>query len=227
LFDLKSEPKTYEEIVARARHVRAKLGITTAPKPVTLQSCKPLPKPERAPPRQVKMLPPLPPLSEEATKAMRSVEMDLFLSRNHESSKKAVDWFLKHIEKWVEVQNIGRPNWVDRLIRNFCFKNGIPPILMFSGCRMPEVVNLRGELWAEIRNAPQKPSVAQIGRWFKRDHTTVLYGIVRHTGGDKHPMVIRKRKGHAELDRKRRQQRQEERREALKAAVKAWDASRW
>jgi hypothetical protein len=88
---------------------------------------------------------------------------------------------------------------------------------------MPEVVDLRCKLWATLHANPNRPAYCKIGRWFKRDHTSVIYGVKRHLRGEDDPMVAKKQAGHRALAAQKR----EERRERLKAAIQAWDASKW
>jgi hypothetical protein len=225
VFDLKAEPTTYEEIVARARYVRAKLGITTAPKPVTIQSCPPPPKPVRIQKPRITDKPPtdLRPLSDRAREVMRSKEMQRFVEANYEKSYKSIDWLFDEIERWVAVLDEPRPAWANRIIRQFCEEHGVPAVVLFSHSRIPEIVDLRCALWARLHEASPQPGYSQIGRWFKRDHSSVLYGVKRYVHGEADPYVAKKFAAHKALARRTR----EERREALKASIQAWDASKW
>jgi hypothetical protein len=225
LFDLKAEPQTYEEIIARARYVRARLGITQPPKPVTIQSCPPASKPARIqkvrasakPPKEVRKL------SDRAQEVLRSKQMQRFIDANYERSYKAIDWLLGDIEKWVAIMDEPKPGWVRRSIQQFSEEHGIPAVVFFSHIRMPRVVELRCKLWLCLHTSEYQPAYCQIGRWFKRDHSTVLYGVRKHLHGEKDPYVARKQEAHRALAQKTREQR----REALKAAIQAWDESEW
>jgi hypothetical protein len=204
LFNLKIEPQTYEEMLASARWVRERLGVTAPPKPVTINPCPPPPKKTRINNPRTADAPPidLRPLSEGAKAICRSDAMRRFIDRHYAVSSKTISLLLERIEYWAafEAENKeGRPGWVKRRVRNFCHEHGVPAMFLYADCRIPEVVRLRNRLWAEIHGSPMKPSYAKIGRWFRRDHTTVVYAVKKHLHGLKHPMVIRKHTGHQHL----------------------------
>jgi hypothetical protein len=225
VFDLKTEPTTYEEIVARARYVRAKLGITQAPQPVTIQECPPpKPKPVQVIPQPEQT--PLPGgLSPKAKEIMNDPAMAKFLQLYYggKDPLKSVSRFIENIEHWIKVQQLPRPAWVAQEIRDFCREHDIPAIVIFADCRIGRIMELRHRLWARIHANERKPYYAQIGRWFGRDHTSVLYGINRDQYGPQSPRAIRKK----QQSQQRRKRSREERREALKASIQAWDASKW
>jgi hypothetical protein len=233
LFDLKTEPTTYEEIIARARHVRSKLGLIQAPQPVTIRSCPPPKKPikVRQSPRGSISPKTAAPLSEAATAALRAPDMQSFISRhyNRTEKNKGIVRFIDNIERWVEIQRKPRPDWVILTIRQFCAERRVPSVVMFSDCKIDGLVDLRHELWAKIHANYRKPSYTQIALWFCRDHTSILYGVTRNNHGDRSALVRRKRgpKAVTAETKHRKAEKQRLRRDALRAAVQAWDASKW
>jgi hypothetical protein len=234
LFDLTKEPQSYEEIIARARHVRTKLGIIATPKPVTVQNCRPPAKPKRNAglPSNAAPADPAAPLSDAAKEALRSPLMQAFLDRHHYGAKdksESLTRFVAHIERWVAIQQQTRPTWVVQTIRLFCIEHEIPAVVLFSDCKIARAMEMRHKLWAILHENHRKPSYAQIARWFRRDHTSIIYGVQRHLYGKQGPMVQRKHGPKAlPVDRQAvKNAKQFARREALKASIQAWDASKW
>lgn len=64
-------------------------------------------------------------------------------------------------------------------LREACAESGytVEQVMGKSGQKDLKLTYLRQDIWLEFRE--EGMSLAEIGRFFKRDHTTVLYGINR------------------------------------------------
>lgn len=63
--------------------------------------------------------------------------------------------------------------------------HGVHLDLIFSREKTDRVVECRHEIWARCRAEivmadGHQPSFTQIGRWFKKDHSTVIHGVKRY-----------------------------------------------
>ena len=69
------------------------------------------------------------------------------------------------------------PERVRRIVLDTCHKHSVPVWQLMSDDRSDCVVMARREaMWLAKAGRPMT-SASQIGRWFRRDHTTVLYAI--------------------------------------------------
>lgn len=84
-------------------------------------------------------------------------------------------------ECWLRPENISMPDSVWEIILQTCKDFEVPPIQLFSPLQTKAVARTRAEAMRRVREivriAQMKPSYPQIGRWFNRDHTSVLYAI--------------------------------------------------
>jgi len=62
---------------------------------------------------------------------------------------------------------------------------GIPIIRLFSPTRDQDVVEVRQCIW-HVLYTYEKKNYTALGRYFKRDHATVLYGVKKVDGMLKH-----------------------------------------
>ena len=67
------------------------------------------------------------------------------------------------------------------LLDEICRRRGVLAHAVCGRSRMLSVCRARQELWWRIRNHPERHySYLEIARLFRRDHTTVLHGVVTH-----------------------------------------------
>ncbi len=81
----------------------------------------------------------------------------------------------------------GLPARVRFLLERVCALHQLPIETLFGPARNARIVAARRHAWAEIgkliKPDGRPVSSVQIGRWFKVDHTTVLYGVRQHRNG--------------------------------------------
>ena len=204
MFDLKTEPTTYEEIVARARYVRAKLGITQAPKPAFIP-----PIPLEPPPKQPKH--PKPPRwgwRKGVVAELPKEVSDLALCPGGWKNTTLVGLLADYRNR----DKINAPKVILQMAEDVAQKYEVPVYLVLGKSKVTPVIHARQELCFQLRGILWKgrqPSYPQIARWLGRsDHTVIIMAVRAYK--KRHPEPTRL-----------------ERRERLKAAIQAWDESKW
>lgn len=98
----------------------------------------------------------------------------------------------------------GTPQWVRELVSDMSANLRVSPLEVLRDCRFQTVVKARNAILYRIKEAKPKLSSPQIGKWFDRDHTTVLYGIAMHAQSKGIPQLtgydldtVRKRRSRA------------------------------
>jgi len=67
------------------------------------------------------------------------------------------------------------------LVDRVCASRGVTRLELCGACRSRSVAAARQELWWLLRHDPQRHfSYPELGRLFRRDHTTVLHGVAVH-----------------------------------------------
>ena len=88
-------------------------------------------------------------------------------------------WVQQELARWDNVPQVSGTIHINALIQQVAEKYGIPVTLMLQDLRSPKLVHARQELF--YRCVMEKGwSYARIGRYFDRDHTTVLHGTRMH-----------------------------------------------
>ena len=64
------------------------------------------------------------------------------------------------------------------ILRRVALSHGVPAEQLLGRLRAPAISRIRFEAWAAMSEAGA--SYAQIGRLFRRDHTTVMHGVHSH-----------------------------------------------
>lgn len=65
-----------------------------------------------------------------------------------------------------------------RIAREVSIQRGVPMVDIFSPRRHAYIAAVRHEIWRRIREETNA-TYAEIGRYFKRDHSTVFYALER------------------------------------------------
>jgi chromosomal replication initiation ATPase DnaA len=88
-------------------------------------------------------------------------------------------WVQKELARWETVPRVSETIPINVLIEQVATKYGISSPLMLQDSRMKNLVHARQEMF--YRCVMEKGwSYARIGRYFDRDHTTVLHGVRAH-----------------------------------------------
>lgn len=117
------------------------------------------------------------------------------------------------------------PHWVQNIVMAAAELHRVPPAAIVGRSRHRVIVAARNEAWYQIKLTASPvtgeiPSYPTIGKWFGRDHTTVLYGVFRHafdngfpapSGIDPKRMILRRRATSAQCMRRSREEAREER----------------
>lgn len=75
----------------------------------------------------------------------------------------------------------GVPEWMRDLVLCAAQDHGVSPVDIVGKTRKRTVVAARNQVWYTIRERnPSRYTWPMIGRWFGRDHTTVIYGVSKH-----------------------------------------------
>lgn len=89
------------------------------------------------------------------------------------------EWVQREMARWDNVPKISTTININKLIQEVAEKYKVPPTLMLQDSRCRPLVFARHELF--YRCVMEKGwSYARIGRYFDRDHTTVLHGVRTH-----------------------------------------------
>lgn len=75
------------------------------------------------------------------------------------------------------------PARISALVREIADREGLGVREILGPSRCRRVAFARFEVWWRLRNSngPERvPSYPMIGRWFRRDHTTVIHGVRRY-----------------------------------------------
>lgn len=85
-----------------------------------------------------------------------------------------------HVIAWKRCQELQSPTILaGDYIRLSCKIRGIDPAIFLSSCRKRHLVIYRKELVKEVAVRYPHLSSTQLGRLFRRDHTTILYLLGR------------------------------------------------
>lgn len=74
----------------------------------------------------------------------------------------------------------GMPKWARDIVREVAYRHKIYVSDLASDNRFHDVVHARTEAMYRIKAAKPEVSSTQLGKWFDRDHTSVLHGIAAH-----------------------------------------------
>lgn len=75
------------------------------------------------------------------------------------------------------------PKPIEEIVESVAARHRIPRRVIFSDARHNYVAHARWEMWWRIRHLEGRKepiSFSQIGRWFKRDHTSVRHGYNKY-----------------------------------------------
>lgn len=67
----------------------------------------------------------------------------------------------------------GVPSWVMDIVVDECAKHGVSMADIWGLVRFQEVRMCRYEIYKRVYESMHKPSLSTVGRWFRRDHTTI------------------------------------------------------
>lgn len=77
------------------------------------------------------------------------------------------------------LRRAGFPGWAINIICRVAAKHDIAPTTLITSPRRA-VAYARYEAIYEMKREKPSVSSSKMGRWFRRDHTSILYGIARH-----------------------------------------------
>lgn len=119
---------------------------------------------------------------------------------------------LQAVEKHAEnsFRRRGMPTWAYQIVREVGYRHRVYLTDIASSNRFREVVAARTEAMYRIKAAKPEISSTQIGKWFEKDHTSILHGIASYqerTGAAPlfHYSLNRARKRNAAISSLRRQ----------------------
>jgi len=73
------------------------------------------------------------------------------------------------------------PSRMSTIVRDTCAEFGVDPKKIFEDDRRWPLAHIRQETWRRVRATTmtngKPPSYPRIGRWFGRDHTSILFGV--------------------------------------------------
>lgn len=84
----------------------------------------------------------------------------------------------------------GMPAVYREVVRVVARAHGINVMLLASKSRMRIAVLARNEAMYKIKAHDNRVSMPKLGRWFERDHTSVLYCIACHQDRNKLPLLV-------------------------------------
>lgn len=73
------------------------------------------------------------------------------------------------------------PMWVGKIVLETAAEHRVSPADMMGQSRYRRVVRARNEAFYRIKSTKPALSMPQIGRWFLRDHTSILHSIASHS----------------------------------------------
>lgn len=102
-----------------------------------------------------------------------------FLERAKRSRQRAAAEEMRK-QGMMKYRRRGMPSWACDIIRDVSDRRGICVDQMASDSRVAVVSRARNEAMYLIKAAKPTVSSPQMGKWFNRDHTSILYGISSH-----------------------------------------------
>lgn len=88
-----------------------------------------------------------------------------------ESRERALDRF----------RNRGMPAWARRVVEEVANRSGVSLEMIASDRRFHSVVHARDEAIYALKDRRAVLSMPMIGKWFNRDHTSIMYSIACHS----------------------------------------------
>lgn len=74
----------------------------------------------------------------------------------------------------------GMPEWAYQIVREVAYRHRVYLTDVASSNRCRDVVAARTEAMYRIKAAKESVSSTQIGKWFEKDHTSILHGIASY-----------------------------------------------
>lgn len=90
------------------------------------------------------------------------------------------EMFLDTTDPLRPLRRAGFPAWAIEIVCRVAEKHCISPLRLVESTRRSIVVGARYEAVYEIKAAKPALSSVQIGRWFNRDHSSILYALAKH-----------------------------------------------
>ncbi|WP_144378504.1 hypothetical protein [Mesorhizobium amorphae] len=92
-----------------------------------------------------------------------------------EETKQAISMLKRH----------GMPEYAQEIVLRVAEEHGVSPLALAAENRSQRIVPIRYEVFYRLKTTPSPtigvlPSYPQIGRWFGREHTGVLWGATKH-----------------------------------------------
>lgn len=81
----------------------------------------------------------------------------------------------------VEMKRRGMPEWAALIVLETAGKHGINPYFVAMPDRNASSVKARNEAIYRIKRTQPTLSAPQLGRWFDRDHTSILHSLAHHS----------------------------------------------
>jgi chromosomal replication initiation ATPase DnaA len=81
----------------------------------------------------------------------------------------------------VRFKHWGMPEWARRIIEDVADRSGICPSEMAGPGRKRKVVDARNEAIYLIKDRKPMLSSPQMGRWFNRNHVSILYALASYS----------------------------------------------
>lgn len=88
----------------------------------------------------------------------------------------------------------GMPSWAREIVIRISKAHAMSPLDIVMVCRARDVVAVRYEIFYVLKTTAspvsgQEPSYPQIGKWFLREHTGILWGVATHARNNGLPPV--------------------------------------
>lgn len=96
------------------------------------------------------------------------------------ASRRARAQLYLHSEAKAELRRRRAPRWAIELVCEVAARRGVPLDEVISDNRSRRAVEARFEAIYAIKSRNQALSSPTIGRWFDRDHTSILYAVACH-----------------------------------------------
>ena len=82
------------------------------------------------------------------------------------------------------------PIWAREIICHKAEEEGVSPLEVLNAARHFAVVRARNAALYEIKNTRKSLSCPQLGKWFAKDHTSILHGIAKHAWDNALPKLV-------------------------------------
>jgi hypothetical protein len=90
----------------------------------------------------------------------------------------------------LKFKHSGMPEWARQIAEETAIRHGICVSEIANGSRKYKVVRVRNEAIYLVKARKPMLSSSQLGRWFDRDHTTILHALASHSDATGAPALV-------------------------------------